>query len=69
MPCIPVPLRKGEEEVPLDLQYVFNRAYDAGPYRRALDYRLAPAPPLTDELIAWADLRLREAGLPPQTQA
>ncbi len=34
LPCILVPLKQGEEEVPLDLQFVFNRAYDTGPYRR-----------------------------------
>jgi hypothetical protein len=39
LPCIPVPLRQGQEEVPLDLQFVFNRVYDSGPYRRgAVDY-------------------------------
>src|SRR5579884_265029 len=28
LPVIPVPLREGQAEVPLDLQYAFNRAYD-----------------------------------------
>jgi hypothetical protein len=34
LPCIPVPLREGEREVPLDLQYVCNQAYAGGPYTR-----------------------------------
>jgi len=34
LPCIPVPLRVRLAEVALDLQYVFNRTYDGGPYRR-----------------------------------
>jgi hypothetical protein len=62
LPCIPIPLREGETEVPLDLQYVFNRAYDGGPYRRgAVDYSRPPRPPLTDEDAAWAEDLLRAA--------
>ena len=39
LPCIWVPLKENEDEILLDLQYVFDRAYDAGPYRRgAVDY-------------------------------
>jgi hypothetical protein len=34
LPVIAVPLREGQAEVPLDLQLAFDRAYDAGPYRR-----------------------------------
>ena len=44
LPCIPVPLREGVREVPLDLQYVFNRAYDGGPYRRRGRLQTAPQP-------------------------
>jgi hypothetical protein len=56
LPCIPVPLKQAEEEVPLDLQFVFNRAYNTGPYRRgAVDYsKLPPAPRLDPEDAAWA---------------
>ena len=35
LPCIPLPLREGQTEVPLDLQEVFQQAYEAGPYRSA----------------------------------
>ena len=31
LPCIPVPLKQGEDDVRLDLQVVFNRAYDTVP--------------------------------------
>lgn len=56
LPCISVPLRKGEPEVPLDLQFVFNRAFDRGPYRRgAVDYSRPPEPPLAPEDAAWAE--------------
>jgi hypothetical protein len=62
LPVIPVPLRQGQEELPLDLQYVFSRAYDGGPYRRgAVDYDRPPEPPLVGEQAAWADQRLRES--------
>jgi hypothetical protein len=62
LPVIPVPLRQGQEELPLDLQFVFSRAYDSGPYRRgAVDYDRPPEPPLVGEQAAWADQRLRES--------
>jgi len=54
LPCIPVPLRQGEPEVPLDLQYAFNEAYDGGPYARgAVDYGAPPDPPLRPDLAEW----------------
>jgi hypothetical protein len=62
LPCIPVPLRRELDEVPLDLQYVFNRAYDGGPYRRgAVDYGNPPNPPLTGEWAAWAQQRIQDS--------
>jgi hypothetical protein len=64
LPCIPVPLRQGQDEVPLDLQFVFNRAYDSGPYRRgAVDYSHPPQPPPPEKLADWLEQRLRGAGL------
>jgi hypothetical protein len=55
LPCIPVPLRDGEPEVPLDLQYVLRLAYDSGPYHRgAVDYTQPPNPPLPPEHATWA---------------
>ncbi len=63
LPCIPVPLRAGEPDVPLDLQVMVNRAYDGGPYRRMVDYTRPPDPPLSDEDATWADQLLRDAGL------
>jgi hypothetical protein len=61
LPCIPVPLRQGEPEVPLDLQYVFQRVYDSGPYRRgAVDYERPPDPPLSGPDAEWAEALLRD---------
>lgn len=60
LPCFPVPLKVGEE-VPVDLQFAFRRAYDNGPYRRgAVDY--SQPPPLPAELMDWGRGRLKEAG-------
>ena len=60
LPCIPVPLREGQDEVPLDLQFLFNRAYDGGPYRRgAVDYGQAPEPALPEEQATWAEQQVR----------
>jgi hypothetical protein len=62
LPCIPVPLRQGQDELPLDLQFVFNRVYDSGPYRRgAVNYAQPPEPPLLGDQAAWAEQRLRES--------
>jgi hypothetical protein len=62
LPCIPVPLKEGEPEMPLDLQYVFDRVYDSGPYRRgAVDYRKPPVPPLSADQAEWASALTRGA--------
>ncbi len=54
LPCIPVPLREGERETPLDLQYAFDQVYARGPYARgAVDYSGPPDPPLRPELAGW----------------
>ena len=64
LPCLPVPLREGEAAVPLDLQFVVNRAYDGGPYLRgAVDYTRPPTPPLSPADAEWAAALIRERGL------
>jgi len=62
LPVIAVPLRQGQDEVLLDLQFIFSRVYDSGPYRRgAVNYHQPPEPPLACDQVAWAEQRLREA--------
>jgi hypothetical protein len=64
LPCISVPLREGEDEVSLDLQWLFNQAYDRGPYRRgAVDYQREPEPPLDPDDTEWLAQRLRDQQL------
>ena len=54
LPRIAIPLLPGDPAVTVDLQAVFTRTYDAGPYRREIDYRRdAPEPPLSAEWQAW----------------
>jgi hypothetical protein len=62
LPRILIPLKPKEAEATLDLQSVFDRAYDAGPYRISVNYRKSPVPPLQEEVRTWADERLRAAG-------
>ena len=64
LPAIPIPLVKGEAELPLPLQPVFEAAYDAGPYRRVLDpYPPQPHTPLSDR-GDWLAGVLRKATQP-----
>jgi hypothetical protein len=54
LPEIGVPLLPGDEDVPVDLQAVFERCYDAGPYRRRIRYGQVPLePPLEADRQAW----------------
>ena len=55
LPEIAVPLLPGDGDVRLDLQAAMNRAYDAGPYRREIDYAQDKiTPPLRPTLAKWA---------------
>ena len=55
LPMIGIPLLPGDPPVSLDLQAVFDRTYEAGPYHREIDYRSTPpAPPLSANLLTWA---------------
>lgn len=54
LPEIAIPLLPGDGAVPLDLQAVFTRCYDTGPYRRRVPYDPARlTPPLAAERAAW----------------
>ncbi len=53
-PVIAVPLLPGDKDILLDLQAPFNRAYDAGPYRKAIHYGEDPIKPtLRPEQAEW----------------
>jgi hypothetical protein len=62
LPEIAVPLLPETAAVPLDLQAVFERAYDAGPYKRRLKYEVSRlVPRLPAKQARWATQRLRNA--------
>jgi hypothetical protein len=65
LPVIPIPLRGNDETAPLDLQAVFDTAYDRAGYDLGIDYTKEPVPPLNREWAVWADRLLREKGLRP----
>jgi Protein of unknown function (DUF4058) len=59
LPVIAVPLLVGDPDVLLDLQAVFDRAYDEGPYDRAVRYDMATVEPaLSPQLAEWVKGRL-----------
>lgn len=62
LPVIPIPLRRTDPDLPLDLQPLLDRCYRNGGYEDT-DYRRPPEPPLDAEDEAWADALLRERGL------
>jgi hypothetical protein len=66
LPEIAVPLLPGDASVILDLQAVFDRCYEIGPYRRLNPYvGRALQPPLPPEDAKWATQLLCERGLLP----
>ena len=62
LPTLPVPLRRPDTDLHIDLAAVFNTAYERGRFRRRLDY-LGPAPAFLRE----EDRRWCEAVLGPAT--
>lgn len=54
LPTIQMPLLPEDGSVPINLQAVFNRCYEAGPYKRDINYqRDEPEPSLTPDQAAW----------------
>ena len=58
LPIIPIPLRKTDPDVTLDLQPLLDQAYRNGRYDRT-DYRKPCAPPLEGEDAQWAEQLLK----------
>jgi hypothetical protein len=71
LPTLEVPLLPGDAPVALDLQAVFNRCYDAGPYHRWVRYATTlPVPSLDRPRTEWVLAVLREKGFrPPEPSA
>jgi hypothetical protein len=54
LPTIGVPLRPGDDDVPLNLQDAFAQVYEVGGYDLDVAYAADPIPPLTGEHSHWA---------------
>jgi hypothetical protein len=64
LPKVPIPLLPGDGAVTVDLQAVFDRCYDTGPYLRRVRYDPARVvPPLRPEQAEWLRGVLRDKGL------
>ncbi len=63
LPILSIPLRVGDSRARLNLQELFDLAYDRAAYDIQIDYRNDPVPPLDPEQAQWADARLRAKGL------
>ncbi|MEX2175763.1 MAG: DUF4058 family protein [Pirellulaceae bacterium] len=54
LPKVSIPLLPGDRPVEVDLQAIFERCYERGPYRREVNYSKDPPPPaLAPERLAW----------------
>jgi hypothetical protein len=53
LPALPIPLRRHEAPVPLDVQELVDRAYASGRYHK-MDYSAELDPPLSTEDASWA---------------
>ena len=65
LPTVGVPLANGDPDVPLDLQSVLQRVYDAGRFRSRIRYEKAPIPPLPPPEQSWASELVAAAGAKP----
>ena len=63
LPTVPVPLMPGDADVLLDLQHALQTVYELFGYDQAADHTGEAAVPLPREQAAWAEARLRAAGL------
>jgi hypothetical protein len=63
LPEVAIPLLPGDPDVPIDLQAVFDRAYDTGPYRRRIRYAESTlVPALRPDQSEWATRLIQNMG-------
>jgi hypothetical protein len=58
LPTIPVPLKKGDSDVSLDLQAAFTSVYDRARYDLSLNYKAELQPPVARDDDAWVQTLL-----------
>ncbi len=59
LPTLPVPLKTGDPDVPLDLQAAFSTVYDRARYDLSLNYDFDLQPPPRGDDAAWVQALLR----------
>jgi hypothetical protein len=69
LPRIAVPVDADENDIVLDLQAVFTRCWDDGPYPDLLNYEGPPPGTWTADELAWCDTQLQAAGYRPTPPA
>ncbi len=63
LPLIAIPLLKGDSDVTVDLQPVFDRTYDVARFDQRAKYAETCVPPLSAEQQTWADGLLKSKGV------
>ena len=58
LPIIPLPLLKGDPDVPVNLPELVHGIYESGRYRLGLDYTRFPSKPFSDADRAWVESML-----------
>ena len=61
--AFPLPLARGDDEPPVDLQTLLHDLYDRAGYDLAINYRGDATPPLQGDDASWADALLRAKNL------
>jgi hypothetical protein len=63
LPKVPIPLKRLDPDVTLDLQLAFTNVYDSCGFEIAVDYMQSPDVPLPENVADWAAKRLRSEDL------
>jgi hypothetical protein len=66
LPRVSIPLAADDKDVTLDLQAVFTRCWDEGPYPELLQYAGPPPGTVTADEVRWCERLLQEAGFRPR---
>jgi len=69
LPVLPIPLSAGDSELRIELQPLFDLAYDRAAIPKLVNYQEEPEPRLAPKDAAWADNLLRKAGYRGDTRA
>jgi hypothetical protein len=61
LPHLKIPLKSPDADAVVDLQEVFDHAFDQGGYAETVDYEQPPSVPLSEADLKWAALLARSA--------